>query len=96
MANLRSDNTLLWLVVLLVGTLGFVLAALAGEFLLGTSFDVERVIAGGLFVVTLAVVWRGFELFVVALRARFELKRRMEAFDRKVLDAERRLNQLDR
>jgi hypothetical protein len=59
------------------------------------GLDVERLVTGGLFVLTLLVAWRGFEMFVATLRRHYELKSGLETFDEKAARIEAQFKRLE-
>jgi hypothetical protein len=59
------------------------------------GLDVERLITGGLFVLTLLVAWRSFEVFVATLRRHYELKSGLETFDGKAARIEEQFKRLE-
>jgi hypothetical protein len=76
----RVEATIVGLVAVLVGG-GWVWYAWAQT---GGALDTATLVTGGLFVFTLLVAWRSFELFLATVRRHFELRHGLDRFDERI------------
>jgi hypothetical protein len=86
----RQGSDLKLLVVALVTSAAWVVL----DWARGAVLDVERLITGGLFVLTLLVAWRGLEMSFAALRRHYELKTGLKAFDERTARIEGQFRRL--